>query len=466
MLLTLTFTVMIGDYVEAMILPAIPVIQKDFNTTPTLVAWTTSILLVVGTALVPVFSKLGDIRGKKKMLVISLGIYTIGVGVAWLAPTIYVLLFARAIQATGVVLAPLALAIVTDIFPKEKQALGQSVLGGAVAISTTSGYVLGSVVIQSVGWRDGFLTVLCASVLALVLAEIVLVEGPVARGSAIDYSGAFMLGAGVLFVLAYLTEGSSIGWSSLEDISLLLPGLGLLAVFPFFENRRTNPLIELRLLRIRNFFVSNTVRFLGGICNFLFYYPFVYFAEYPKPYGLGLGIESTGFILAPATLSVLGWALLYGKLIPKVGPRPVMLVGSGALIAGLALCILQRSSPVYFALDAIIFFSGLVPVLFSSVNMASLSLPKDQVTIGMGVNSMLGTLGQSFGPIIATTILVSYTEPLTKVVNGQTVVVGQIASPMAFSLIFGVGIVITCLVILASFFGRNYTFSKSESTSS
>jgi hypothetical protein len=326
--------------------------------------------------------------------------------------------------------------------------------------------VLGSVVIQSVGWRDGFLTVLFASALALILAERVLVEGPVARGSAIDYSGAFILGAGVLLVLIYLTEGSSIGWTSLEDVVLLIPGLGLLAIFPFFESRRISPLIELRLLRIRNFFVSNTVRFVGGICNFLFYYPFVYFAEYPKPYGLGLGIESTGFILAPATLSVLGWALLYGRVIPKVGPKPVMLVGSGALIAGLALCILQRSSPVYFALDAVVFFAGLVPILFSSVNMASLSLPKNQVTIGMGVNSMLGTLGQSFGPVIATTILVSYTEPLTEIVNGQTVVVGQIASPMAFNLIFGAGIAFTCLLIFASFFARNYTFPKSESTNS
>lgn len=179
---------------------------------------------------------------------------------------------------------------------------------------------------------------------------------------------------------------------------------------------------------------------------------------------LGLDILSTGLVLAPATLSAIGWALLEGKLVTKVGPKPMILAGSLALIAGLSLCILQRSSALYLALDAVVAFCGLVTVILPCINMASISLPKDQVSIGMGINSMLATLGQSFGPIIATTLLVSYTEPLTKVVDGQTLVVGQIASPMAFNLIFGVGIAFTCLIITASLFMKNYTF-KSQTNS-
>lgn len=462
MLLTITLAVTMGDYVEAMILPAIPVIQKEFNTTPILVSWVTSVLLVVGTASLPLFGRLGDIHGKKRMFLIALGIYTVGVGIAGFAPSIYVLLLARAMQATGLVLAPLAFAMVTDIFPKERQAYAQSVIGGVVAISTTAGYVLGSLVIQNLGWRYGFFTVFVPSVLVFVLAARVLVEGPVAKGTRVDYAGAFALGGSMLLILVYLTEGPSIGWLSPASISLLSPGLFLAAAFFVLETRSASPLIQLSLLRIRNVLVANLVRIIGGISNFLFYYAFIYYAEYPKPYGLGLDILSTGLVLAPATLSLICWAILAGRLMPKVGPKPVMLAGSLALIAGLSLCIVQRSSGLYLTVDAVVAFSGWAAVILPSVNMVSVSLPKDQVTIGMGINSMLATLGQSFGPIIATTLLVSYTEPLTKIVNGQTLVVGRIASPLAFNLIFAVGIVFTGLIMVAALFSKNYKFPESK----
>lgn len=467
MLLTLTFAVTIGDYVEGMVLPAIPDIQKAFNTTPTLASWVTAILLVVGTALLPLFGKLGDIGGKKRMILIALGVYTVGLVVAGIAPSIYVLLVARAMQATGVVLGPLALAMVTDLFPKEKQASAQSIIGATVAMSSTAGYVLGSLVVQYLGWRDGFFTVIVPSLIAFGLCAKVLAEGPVAKDVLVDYAGAFALGGSMLFILVYLTEGSSIGWASLESIGLLIPGLVLLAAFFARENRTQSPLIQMGLLRIRNFLVANTVRIIEGVVSLLFYYGVVYYAEYPEPYGLGLNILWTGLVIAPATLSVFAWAVLGGKLIPKVGPKPMMVIGALGLILGLSLCILQRSSPLYLALDGVVVFFGEVTAIFPAVNMASIALPKDQVSIGMSVNSMLANLGQSFGPIIATTLLVSFTEPTAKVVNGQTVVVGQIASPLAFNLIFGAGILFTLLIIAASFFGKNYTFPQpKESTES
>lgn len=265
----------------------------------------------------------------------------------------------------------------------------------------------------------------------------------------------------MLFILVYLTEGSSIGWASVESIGFLLPGLVLLAAFFSLENRTASPLIQMSLLRIRNFLVANLIRIIGGVVGFLFYYGAVYYAEYPKPYGLGLDILSTGLVLAPATLSVIAWALLGGKLIPKVGPKPMMIIGALGLALGLSMCILQRSSPLYLALDGVVVFFGEITTLMPSINMASIALPKDQVSIGMGVNSMLANLGQSFGPIIATTLLVSFTEPIIKVANGQTLVV-QIASPLAFNLIFGAGILFTVLIIIVSFFGKNYTFPQTE----
>lgn len=459
MLLILTLSVTIADYVEAMILPAIPLIQKQFNTTATLTSWTTTILLLVGTASVPLFGRLGDVHGKRKMFLAALGIYTAGVGIAVIAPSIYVLLFARGMQAIGLSLAPLALAVISDVFPKERQAHAQGLIGGSVAISTSAGYVLGSIVIQELGWRYGFFTVLIPSLAMLILSAKFLTDLIVPkRDEHVDYSGGATLGIGTMLVLVYLTEGSTTGWFSIENLLLLLLGLSLLVAFFKIEKRTLSPLIRFSLLKIRNVLVANSIRIFAGIFAFLFYYGFVYFAESPKPFGLGLDVLYTGLILAPATISAFLWAVIAGRVLPKIGPRPMIFLGSLLLIAGFALCIFSRSSMFSLVIDGVVYFAGLVTVLLPSINMISVSVPNEESGIAMSVNTMLSNLGQSFGPVIATTIMVSYSEPLTRLVNGKLAVIGSVPSPLAFNLIFAAGIVITCVIMLTNLFTQNYKF--------
>lgn len=455
---------MIADYVEAMILPAIPVIQKEFNTTATLTSWTTTILLVVGTAAMPLFGRLGDIHGKKKLFLVALVVYTVGVGFAAVAPSIYILLFSRILQAVGLSLAPLALAIVADVIPKERQAYAQGLLGGSVAISTSAGYVLGSLVVQELGWRYGFFTVLIPSLVMVILVAKFLTNSSTVKKEQVDYSGALTLGLSTILVLLYLSEGSTIGWISAENLALLALGVSILVIFSIIERRNTSPLIDFKLLKTRNVLVSNSIRALGGVLNFLFYYAFVYFAESPQPFGLGLDVLYTGLILAPATIGVLLWAMLAGRILPKIGPKPMIFIGSFVWIAGFLLCIIDRGSITALVFDGIVTFAGLVIVLLPLVNMISVSLLKEQSGIGMSVNSMLATLGQSFGPVIATTIMVSFPEPLTKVVNGVTVTIGSVPSTLAFDLIFITGIVIILLIIAINLFTKNYKFPSLPKT--
>ncbi len=457
-LATITAVVVVGDYVEAMLLPAIPVIQTEFSTTAPVAAWITSILLILGTASTPLFGKLADIHGKKKVFLMALGVYSVGLALAGLSPSIYALLLARALQAPGLALGPLAFAMVTDLFPKERQAYAQGVIGGAVAVSTSAGLVLGSYTLQSLGWRDGFFTVLAASVVLFALGAAVLKESPVIGRKKVDYLGASTLCGGILLVLLYGTQGTSLGWFSMAALAFLVPGLVLTGGFIAVERNSPYPVIQLHLLRARNVLVANLVRIVGGVSTFLFFYAFVYYAEYPQPYGLGLDILHTGITLAPATLVVLVIAPLAGKLMPKVGPKPLMIVGALVTMAGFLMCIVRRSSAVDFALDTVVAYAGWGIVILPSVNMISVSLPKEQAAVGLGINSMLGTLGQSFGPVISTAVLASYAEPLIRVVNGHATVVGQVASSAAFDLIFGIATAVTFGIVVLGLLAKNYTF--------
>lgn len=147
-LLCVTAVALLVNYVETMVIPGVPVIQRDFTTTASIASWITSAFLIVGSAVAPLFGRLGDNYGKKRMVLVSLTFYTCGVGIAGFSPSIYFLLFARAVQGVGFAIVPLGLAIITDTFPREKIAGAQGVISGTFAIGAAAGLILGSEVVQ------------------------------------------------------------------------------------------------------------------------------------------------------------------------------------------------------------------------------------------------------------------------------------------------------------------------------
>ena len=152
------------NYVETMIIPGIPTIQTHFATTSTISSWITSAYLIVGAAVSPLFGKLGDIHGKKKMFLVSLIFYMAGVAMAGFSPSIYFLLFSRALQGVGFAIIPLSLAIVSETFPKERIATAQGIISGTFAIGAAAGLIIGSYVVEDLGWQYRFSHALWCSV--------------------------------------------------------------------------------------------------------------------------------------------------------------------------------------------------------------------------------------------------------------------------------------------------------------
>jgi MFS family permease len=464
-LITLTLLVLLVSYVETMILPGVPEIQKDFGASATTASWITSIVLVVGAAISPIFGKLGDARGKKKVFLLAIGFYTVGVGLAGFAPTIYFLIFSRALQGAGFAAFPLALSMVTDIFPKERLASAQGAIVGSAAISSTAGLVVGAYIVQDLGWRYAFHTALILSLILLPIAATMLVESQKRPNMKIDYLGALMLSGGITFVLLYLTLGSSQGWYSLETISLLVTGIVLSFLFFAYERGRQNALIQLNLLKIRNVLVANLISIISGLANFMLFYAFIFYAELPSPAGLGLTVISTGLALAPATLVMLVAGPVAGKLVSKIGPKPILLSGTAILVVGFTTLILNRGTTLNLTLDAALSMVGIVFLLVPVVNMVSVSLPKEDITIGQGINNTLKSLGQSIGPVIATAVMTSYSIAITRTVGGVTEVVGSLPTATAFNYIFGIGIVLTIIAAIIGFATKNYVLNKKAENS-
>ena len=382
--------------------------------------------------------------------------YTIGVAIAGFSTSIYMLLFARAIQGVGAAMVPLSYAYLTDVFPKRKLATAQGAIAGSAAISTALGFVIGSYVVQTLGWKYAFHTAAILSVILFTVVLVVLKEEvrPIVK-SKIDYVGAVLLSAGFGLVLLYATEGSILGWLSTLNIVFLITGLILVSAFFFFESKVDVPLIQLKLLKIRNVLLANLITIVTGMANFLVFFAVIYYAELPAPFGLGFDAFATGLTLAPGTIVMLMTGPLVGKLLPKTGPKPILVTGASISILSFVFFMINRGSQVALAVDSMLAFAGIVALIVPIVNMISLSLPEKSIAVGQGLNQSLKKLGNAIAPVLTTTIMASFTVPLTRIVNGKTFVVGTVPSASAFNIIFIVGIVLAVLCILLSLAIKN-----------
>ena len=459
-LLMLTGVALLTTYVETMVIPGVPTIQKDFNTTKNITAWITSAMLIVGSAIAPIFGKLGDTYGKKKMYLVAMAFYTVGVGTAGFSPTIYFLIAARAVQGAGFAIMPLAMAIITDVFPKERVAMAQGVISGTFAIGASAGLIVGSYVVQDLGWQWAFHTAFVLSILLfLMVMKVIKADKPGVKES-VDYTGATILMAGITLVLIYLTEGPTIGWYSLENLAFLAPGLFLTAFFFYYESGKATPLIHVSILKIPNIFISNIIGLVSGIVMFLLFFGVIYYAELLSPFGLGLDIISAGLVLAPATIVMLVVGPFLGRMTSRFGPRPVLIFGAIVSALGMILFIDHRGATGDLTLDSAVTFIGMVAIIIPIVNMISISLPRENVAVGLGMNTMLRNVGGAIGPVLSTTIMTTYTTPLKELVQGVPVTVAELPSSYAFNLIFEVALVLMVAMGVMSLFVRNYTFRK------
>jgi len=457
-LLILSSMLLVVNYVETMVIPALPTIENDFSISTTLAGWITSAYMIVAAATSPLMGKLADTYGKKKMYVIAIVFYIVAVLIAGFSPNIWVLIGARAVQGVGFSMFPIAIAIVTDLFPKEKVAFAQAILSATIGIGPALGLLIGSYVVEDLGWPYAFHT---AAILSLIIFLISLKYLPHTGHrvkEAVDYVGASLIGLGTVMLLVYITEGPTLGWDNPENLILLLLSFMLYVVFILYERRTKEPLLRLDLFMIRNFAAANIVGLISGVGMFTVFIFLVYYAQLPQPYGLGLSIIQSGLLMSPVALGMVIFGPIFGRMMPKIGPKPLLVTGSLLTMIAYILLMTYRATPQEVLLDGFLSSLGLVAVILPLVNMVALSLPDQYRTTGMGMNTLLRTIGGAAGPVVATALMQAYQVPIIVMVNNQILVMGYVPSSTAFNYIALFGFMMMLLTLLGSMFAKNYKF--------
>ena len=489
-LLLLAGAALMVNYVETMLVPALPTLVAFFDGVPyTTIAWVVSIYLLVGVATTPIFAKLGDIYGMKRILLVVLTVYALAVGVTGFTPQIaallglsrasavYLLIGTRGVQGMGLALFPLAFAMIREELPPARVGQAQGLIAAMFAIGAALGLFVGAWLIQNFGWQDAYHTVIPVAVAIVILAALFLPESRHRLAEKLDVPGAALLGSALAMFLLGLSQGPAWGWARLSAYHLGAVPLGvptffvlaaaLAALFYVRERTAKAPMIYLDRFRERNLALSYFGALLTGIAIFLGFVGLTIWVETPIV-GLGRSIFEFGVLSLPTTMSMLVAAPFVGRGISRFGPKPMVLLGAGLTSVGFLLVIAFDATFYGTMLAAVPVFVGLVAMLISLVNVVVLSSRKGETGIQTGLAEMFQDLGASIGPIVVATVLASLTATYVTTVATPS---GPVAQPVtlptgaAFHWLFALGAILAVVVGILGAFLKNFSFAEAAAAS-
>ena len=146
-----------------------------------------------------------------------------------------------------------------------------------------------------------------------------------------------------------------------------------------------------------------------------------------------------------------------GRLVTRIGPKPIIMLGASISIVGLLLFTFFRGTTTELTIDVAVALVGVVSLIIPIVNMISVSVPKENTAVGLGMNTMLRNLGGAIGPVLATTIISTYYAKVGPPILPTVLTFG---TKTAFNTIFAIGIVLMIIIIALSLTIKNYTFRK------
>jgi EmrB/QacA subfamily drug resistance transporter len=404
------------------VIPALPTIQHSLHASETGVTWLLTGYLLSASVGTSILGRLGDMYGKERMMLWTLGILAVGTLLAAVASSLSVLIVARVIQGVGGGIFPLAFAIVRDEFPRERVAGSIGLMSSILGIGSGVGIVTGGLVVQHLSWHWLFWIPLATTILAAVATWRYIPESPVRVPGRVNWLAAALMSVGISVVLIAVSETTKWGWGSAKTLGLIAAGLVICGVWVAVEIRSREPLIDMTMMRVRGVWTTNAAAFLLGAGMYSSFVVFPQFAQLPKSTGFGFGasVVVSGLYLLPSTVGMGLLGSLAGRVARRYGSKLALIAGSGITAASFGLLAVQHGHPYDMLISAALLGIG-IGLAFSALgNLIVQAVPPHQTGVASGMNTVMRTLGGALGGQIAATFIVNNAVHGTPTVTGFT----------------------------------------------
>jgi EmrB/QacA subfamily drug resistance transporter len=400
---------------SAIVNVALPSIQYSLGFSQQNLQWVASGYILTYGGFLLLGGRLGDLLGRRRMLLTGLAVFAVSSLTAGLAGSAGLLVAARLVQGTGAALmAPAALSELSISFREGKDrntALG--VWGAVSGMAAAAGVFLGGVISQGPGWRWVFFVnpPICVAATAGALVLLAKDRGGRARGTAFDSQGAVLVTVGMLLLVYSLVRAPVVGWGSLQTILTLTASAILLVAFVVNELRSRNPLVPLAILRVKGLVAADLTQLIAFTGFFsMFFYATLYMQEILRYSPLKAG---AAYLPITAGFAVAGG--IASQLVTRIGTRPVVV--AGCLIAAAGIYYVSRvplhGSYVTDLLPGFLVMSlGAGSVFVSATAAANAGVPSDKAGLAAGLLNSSQQIGSALGLAILSAVAITRTDHL------------------------------------------------------
>ncbi|WP_425548805.1 MFS transporter [Amycolatopsis ultiminotia] len=396
---------------QTLVVPLIPAFPRLLGATPTDASWVVTVTLLAGAVVTPVSGRLGDLYGKRRVLLASLGVLVAGSVLSALTSSLMLMVAGRGMQGLAMGVIPLGISIMRDELPRERVSGAIALMSATLGVGSAIGLPLAAVVAENTDWHVLFwgsaaLGVGCASLILRYVPE-----SPVRTPAPFDYLGALGLVVGLTCLLLPIVKGAEWGWGSGATLGFAVTAVVVFAGWGWYQLRRRDPLVDLRVSARRPVLFTNLASILVGFSMYAMSLSFPQLLQAPAAtgYGLGLTMVGAGLCLAPNGIVMMLLSPVSARLTNRYGARTTLITGTSVIALGYLFAILLMDNALELVAASVIIGAGVGIAYAAMPALIMGAVPVTETASANGLNALMRSVGTSTSSAVMATMLTHLT---------------------------------------------------------
>ncbi|MEZ7153746.1 MFS transporter [Streptomyces sp. MAD19A] len=426
----LAFAGIVVAVMQTLLVPVIKDLPQLLDTAPADATWVLTSTLLSGAVATPIMGRLGDLFGKRRMLVVSLAVMVVGALVSAFTSDLLVMIAGRTLQGFAMGAIPLGIGLMRDMLPRERLGSAMALMSSSIGVGGGLALPAAALVAQHTDWHALYLGAAGLGVLAIALTLAVVPESPLRAKGSFDLPGALGLTAGLLLFLLPVSKGSAWGWTSGTTLGLFGAAAVVLLLWGLMELRVAAPLVDLRTTARREVLLTNLASIMVGVSFFVVSLVLPQLLQLPTASdGLGQSMVVAGLCVAPLGLTMMFTAPVYARLSARYGPKVTLIIGLLVIAAGYGGGLGLMSAAWQTVVTSVVLGAGIGLAYSSLPALIVGAVPASETGAANGLNTLMRSIGTSVSSAVIGMVLANTSD-----------VVGGVAVPTlhGFRVSFGI----------------------------
>lgn len=444
---------------HTLVIPLLPRFPAWLDSSAVEVSWLATSTMLAGAVCAPMLGRMGDMFGRRRMLLLALGMMTVGSLLGAVSWSFESLVVARVLQGAAFGVIPLGMSILRDELPAGRSGFGIALLSSTLGIGGGIGLPLSGALAHIFDWHAVFWAASAMSAISILLAVRFVPVSRAGTGGRFDLAGAIGLSLALGTLLVAISQSGVWGWTNWRTVGAFSVAALLLTLWAAYELRARHPLVNLRLSAQPVIAVTNLAAVMIGVALFTSFVLTGQLLQAPVAtgYGFGLSTMMAGLCVAPMGVGMLIFSPVSAWLSAARGAHVTLTIGALAMLVGSVVQALLVSSLALVVTAVVIMSVGTALTLSAMPTLIMNGVPAGETAAANSLNAVMRTIGTSSASAVAGSLLATFTMEI-----GGGVVSSGVAYTAAFGIAAACALLAVALAVLVGVVGRRAPAEATE----